>query len=123
MDGKEKPKVVQDTYGMKRGSFPKSHPVPKLEELISTNRPDIVIVQNGTNLFDLFRDDQTVLRVGQFVVGRRLVARVVGDHLLGDEGKDHDEQDRESRALEKTPHREKSAYQGGFGIYAFNAAT
>ena len=58
--GKEDPKVTRDTYGMRRGSTPKSHQVPKLEDLLATNRPDILIVQNGTNLFDLFRDGRTV---------------------------------------------------------------
>ena len=52
--------MFRDTYGMRRGSTPKSHQVPKLEDLLATNRPDILIVQNGTNLFDLFRDGRTV---------------------------------------------------------------
>ena len=53
-------KELEDVYGMRRGSVPGSHPVPKLEDLIATVRPDILIMQTGTNLFDLFPDRKTV---------------------------------------------------------------
>jgi hypothetical protein len=53
-------KELEDVYGMRRGSVPGSHPVPKLEDLIATIRPDILIMQTGTNLFDLFPDRKTV---------------------------------------------------------------
>jgi hypothetical protein len=77
-----------------------------------------VVLGVDRDLFDLARGDQTTVRLrgDQFVVGRRLAGIRTADHPLGNEGKDHHQQDRESRALEKTPHREKSAYQGGFGI-------
>ncbi|MEQ1858411.1 MAG: FHA domain-containing protein [Chthoniobacteraceae bacterium] len=58
--GKEAPKVVQDTYGMKRGYRPKPHQVPKIEDLLQKFEPDILIVQTGTNLFGLFPDCKTI---------------------------------------------------------------
>lgn len=48
------PKEMQDTYGMRRKYSPKSHPVPKLEDLLAMTEPDILVIQTGTNLFDLF---------------------------------------------------------------------
>jgi hypothetical protein len=53
-------KQVEDVYGMSRGHTPGSHPVPKLEDILTTARPDILIMQTGTNLFDLFPDHKTV---------------------------------------------------------------
>ena len=53
-------KQVEDVYGQTRGHTPGSHPVPKLEDLLATVRPDILIMQTGTNLFDLFPDHKTV---------------------------------------------------------------
>ncbi len=53
-------KVVDDVYGMKRGHVPNAHPVPKLEDLLVELNPDILIMQTGTNLFDLFPDHKTV---------------------------------------------------------------
>lgn len=58
--GNELVKQVEDVYGMRRGHSPGSHPVPKLEDLLATFRPDILIMQTGTNLFDLFPDHKTV---------------------------------------------------------------
>jgi hypothetical protein len=51
---------VDDVYGQTRGHTPGSHPVPKIEDLLATVRPDILIMQTGTNLFDLFPDRKTV---------------------------------------------------------------
>jgi hypothetical protein len=45
---------------MRRGHVPNPHPVPKLEDLLVALRPDILIMQTGTNLFDLFPDHRTV---------------------------------------------------------------
>ena len=36
------PIIVDDTYGNKRGSKPKAHPVPKVEDLLGRTEPDIV---------------------------------------------------------------------------------
>ena len=55
-----RPRELQDVYGMRRGHVPIPHPVPKLEDLVATLRPDILIMQTGTNLFDLFPDHKTV---------------------------------------------------------------
>ena len=48
------PHEMQDTYGMRRKYSPKAHPVPKLEDLLETTQPDILIMQTGTNLFGIF---------------------------------------------------------------------
>ena len=52
--GSREPKEMEDMYGMRRGSTPKSYPVPKLEDLLARIRPDILVMQTGGNLFDLF---------------------------------------------------------------------
>lgn len=54
-------KQVEDVYGMRRGHSPSSHPVPKLEDLLATFQPDILVMQTGTNLFELFSDHKTVI--------------------------------------------------------------
>ena len=51
---------LQDVYGMRRGHIPIPHSVPKIEDLLVALRPDILIMQTGTNLFDLFPDHKTV---------------------------------------------------------------
>jgi len=51
---------VNDVYGQTRGHVPGSHPVPKLEDLLVKFQPDILIMQTGTNLFDLFPDKRSV---------------------------------------------------------------
>ncbi len=53
-------KELQDVYGQTRGHTPGSHAVPKLEDLLATLQPDILIMQTGTNLFDLFPDKRSV---------------------------------------------------------------
>jgi len=53
-------KEINDVYGQTRGHVPGSHPVPKLEDLLVTHQPDILIMQTGTNLFDLFPDKRSV---------------------------------------------------------------
>ena len=47
-------KELPDVYGMSRGHRPKSHPVPKLEDLLKIAQPDILVMQTGGNLFGLF---------------------------------------------------------------------
>ena len=54
-------KQVEDVWGMRRGHSPGSHPVPKLEDLLVTFQPDILVMQTGTNLFELFADRKTVI--------------------------------------------------------------
>ena len=46
---------------MRRGHVPIPHAVPKLEDLVVSLRPDVLIMQTGTNLFDLFPDKKTVV--------------------------------------------------------------
>jgi hypothetical protein len=58
--GSGRVREVQDVYGQRRGHTPGSHPVPKLEDLLATLQPDVLIMQTGTNLFDLFPDKKTV---------------------------------------------------------------
>jgi hypothetical protein len=52
---------AHDVYGVPRGHTPGSHPVPKLEDLLATIQPDILIMQTGTNLFDIFPDKKSVV--------------------------------------------------------------
>ena len=59
-DGSPHPREMQDTYGMGRGKAPKPHPVPKLDDLLATIQPQILIMQTGSNLFGLFPDAKTV---------------------------------------------------------------
>jgi len=54
------PKEMQDTYGTKKNQAPKAHLVPKLEDLIATVKPDVLVIQTGSNLFGLFPDTKTV---------------------------------------------------------------
>ena len=42
------------------GTSPAPTPVPKIEDLLATLQPDILIMQTGTNLFDLFPDKKSV---------------------------------------------------------------
>jgi len=69
-----KPKEFQDTYGMRRGYRPKPHPVPKLDDLLSTIRPDILVMQTGNNILSLFRDGKTVLPARHGPILKRLIA-------------------------------------------------
>ncbi len=52
---------VRDTFGMEKGRRPGTYTVPKLEHLSETLQPDILVMQNGTNLLSLFSDGQTIL--------------------------------------------------------------
>jgi hypothetical protein len=58
--GSREVKEMEDMYGMRRRSSPKSYPVPKLEDLLARIHPDILVMQTGGNLFDLFPDKKTV---------------------------------------------------------------
>jgi hypothetical protein len=52
---------VRDTFGMEKGRRPGAHFVPKLEGVAASMPPDILVMQNGTNLLSLFADGQTIL--------------------------------------------------------------
>jgi hypothetical protein len=47
-------KELRDTYGTPNGHRPTSHTVPKLDDLLATIQPDILVMQTGSNLFELF---------------------------------------------------------------------
>jgi hypothetical protein len=53
-------KELRDTYGMTSGHRPKSYPVPKLDDLLATIQPDILVIQTGGNLFGLFSGREKV---------------------------------------------------------------
>jgi hypothetical protein len=57
--GASRPAEFEDVYGMRRHSSPKAYPVPKLEDLLAQLHPDVLIMQTGGNLFDLFPDKKT----------------------------------------------------------------
>jgi hypothetical protein len=79
--GTAKPKEFLDTYGMKGGYRPKPHLVPKLEDLLSTIRPDILVMQTGNNLFSLFRDGKTVLPLRHGPILKGLIAPFIAEAL------------------------------------------
>ena len=47
-------KEQRDTYGEPSGHRPTSHTVPKLDDLLATIQPDVLVMQTGSNLFGLF---------------------------------------------------------------------
>jgi hypothetical protein len=53
-------KELRDIYGMTRGHTPKSHTVPKLDDLLAAIQPDILVMQTGGNLFGLFSGREKV---------------------------------------------------------------
>jgi hypothetical protein len=53
-------KELRDTYGTPSGHRPTSHPVPKLDDLLATIQPDILVIQTGSNLFGLFSGREKV---------------------------------------------------------------
>ncbi len=59
-EGDAKPDIVEDIYGMTKGHKPAAHDVPKFEELLAEHKPDVLILQTGNNLFDIFRDQKTI---------------------------------------------------------------
>lgn len=79
--GAAKPKEFQDTYGMGRGYRPKPYPVPKLEDLLSTIRPDILVMQTGNNILSLFRDGKTVLPTRHGPILKSLIAPFLSEAL------------------------------------------
>jgi hypothetical protein len=56
----QEPRELRDSYGMGQKGPLKAHFVPKLEEMVPTLQPDILIIQTGSNLFGLFPDAKTV---------------------------------------------------------------
>jgi hypothetical protein len=81
VSGAAKAKEFQDTYGMRRGSRPKPHLVPKLDDLLSTIRPQILVMQTGNNILSLFRDGKTVLPARHGPILKRLIAPFISEAL------------------------------------------
>jgi hypothetical protein len=54
-------KNLQDTYGMSKGHRPAAHTIPKMEELLPRLKPEVLVVQLGTNLHGIFPDNTTVV--------------------------------------------------------------
>ena len=79
--GAVKPKEFQDTYGMKRASRPKPYPVPKLEDLLSSLHPEILVMQTGNNLLSLFRDGKTVLPARHGPILKSLIGPFISEAL------------------------------------------
>ena len=53
-------KEQRDTYGEPSGHRPASHTVPKLDDLLTAIQPDILVMQTGSNLFELFSGREKV---------------------------------------------------------------
>ena len=53
-------RIEKDIYGMKKGHKPAAHRIPKIEDLIQSMQPDILVFQCGNNFFDLFKQGKTV---------------------------------------------------------------
>src|SRR6266481_9724928 len=53
-------KELRDTYGTPNGHRPASHTVPKLDDLLAAIQPDILVMQTGSNLFELFSGREKV---------------------------------------------------------------
>lgn len=53
--GRSKPEELKDVSGMTKGHKPGVHRVPKIEDLMTQVKPDIVVFQNGNNFFDFFQ--------------------------------------------------------------------
>lgn len=51
---------TRDIYGMKKGHKPAAHLVPKIEDLVSELKPDIIVFQSGNNFFDLFKKGEVI---------------------------------------------------------------
>lgn len=51
---------TRDIYGMKKGHKPDAHLVPKIEDLVSDLKPDIIVFQSGNNFFDLFKKGEVI---------------------------------------------------------------
>jgi hypothetical protein len=59
-DGSDVPDQFMDIYDQKAGTKPTSRMVPKLERLLGTFLPQVLIVQSGNNLFSAFADGKTI---------------------------------------------------------------
>ncbi len=51
---------IRDIYGMNQGHKPAVREVPKIEDLVSELKPDIIVFQSGNNFFDLFKNGDQI---------------------------------------------------------------
>lgn len=65
---------LKDVYGMRAGYRPGYHRVPKLEALLEEHRPQVLIVQLGSNLYDLFPTKTVVTPDGKRIRQRCVTA-------------------------------------------------
>jgi hypothetical protein len=79
--GAAKPREFQDTYGIERGGRPKPHAVPKLEDLLATLQPDILVIQTGNNLLSNFRDGKSVVPAQHGPMMKGLIAPFIYEAL------------------------------------------
>lgn len=54
------PRRFMDTYGKPSGHVPSSHRVPKIEHLLQSVKPEVLVVQLGNNFFSCFKDKRTI---------------------------------------------------------------
>jgi len=66
---------------MTRGSRPRPYPVPKLEDLLSSLHPEILVMQTGNNLLSLFRDGKTVLPARNGPILKNLIGPFISEAL------------------------------------------
>lgn len=59
-DNPLKPQRFVDVYGRPAGHVPSSHRVPKIETLLDTAKPDVIVFQSGNNFFSCFKDRRTI---------------------------------------------------------------
>jgi hypothetical protein len=81
--GASRPAELEDVYGMRRHSSPKAYPVPKLEDLLAQLHPDVLIMQTGGNLFDLFPDKKTTRPERTAAALKRYIAPFVARKIGG----------------------------------------
>ena len=81
VSGSAQPKTLEDIYGMGRGGAPKGHDVPKLEDLLASAKPNVLIIQNENNLFGIFGGRNTVQPGRDAPAIRRYIAPFVAKLL------------------------------------------
>jgi hypothetical protein len=60
LPGRTKPQIHKDIYDLSNRVTPRPHAVPSLEQLLHVLRPDILVMQTGTNLMSFFSDGNTI---------------------------------------------------------------
>ncbi len=55
-----KPKTLIDVHGTPQGHIPALHAVPKIEDLLVSVKPEVLVLQCGNNFFSCFKDRKTI---------------------------------------------------------------